>query len=510
MTIAFNKYVDITSGVAAAPAASTRELIGRIISINPLVPVGSVLEFTTLESVGTYFGTSSEEYKRASFYFSYISKLIVSPNKLSFSRWVKTATAPLIFGAKVTATVSALAAITNGSFTLTIGGVVGSVTGLTFAGSASYAAVATALQTAIRAVGSGTQFTSATVTYDNTRNAFNFTGGDATVSATISVSDGVTGTNIAELIGWLPQGTGGSSGAIWSDGSTVESITDTLTDATNVSNNFGSFVFTSEAALTIDEVVEAATWNAAQNVLFQYYVPVLAANATAWSAALIGFAGCGVTLDPAVAGEFPEMAPMLILASTNFDAQNSVQNYMFQQFNLTPSVSTTADSDAYDALRINYYGVTQQAGQPIAFYQRGVLMGPSTSPAFMNVYGNEQWLKDAAGTAIINLLLAVGKVSANAQGVTQLLTAIQAPIDQALLNGVISLGKSLTTTQKLYINTLTNDPNAWRQVQNGGYWVTCYITSETNSGATNFVANYLLIYSKDDVINKVVGQHVLI
>ncbi len=535
MSIAFSKYIDITSGVAAAPVGTTRDLIGRIISINPLVPVGYVLEFTTLVSVGDYFGTSSEEYLRALFYFSYISKLITKPNKLSFSRWVKTATEPKIFGAALSSTLAELQEITDGSFTLSIGGVIASVTGLDFSGAANLSAVAALIQAGIVAEGTGTQFTNSTVSYNSARGSFDFVGGDA-VAAEITVSAGaieeynytnragdsyvnedgdryvstLDSQDISAIIGWFPQAVNISLGAIWSDGSLAETITESLTAATDVSNNFGSYVFTSDAGLTIDEITESAAWNASQNVLFQYYVPVSSANASAYSSTLSSYNGCGVTLDPAVEGEFPEMAPMLLLASTKFEGQNSVSNYKYQQFDLTASVTTTEDSDAYDLLNINYYGSTQQAGQKIAFYQNGVLMGLATSPRNMNIYGNEQWLKDAAGVALMNLSLALPKISANAQGISQMLISLQSTISQGLRNGVISVGKSLSTQQISSINILTQDPDAWRQVQGSGYWVNCYITTTTVGDATSYVANYLLVYSKDDTVSKIVGQHVLI
>ena len=72
MAIAFTKYVDIVSGVGGAEQVSLRELIGRLFTINPLVPTESLIEFTDLESVGIYFGTASEEFKRALFYFSFV------------------------------------------------------------------------------------------------------------------------------------------------------------------------------------------------------------------------------------------------------------------------------------------------------------------------------------------------------------------------------------------------------------------------------------------------------
>lgn len=564
MAIDLSRYVDITSGVGAGTTVSPRELIGRIFSINPLIPPAvAPLEFTSAAAVGVYFGTSSEEYLRALFYFSWISKNITRPKKISFSRWVNAAVAPRIYGNVQTQTLAAWQLITAGSFKLTIGSVQNSFTSLDFSAAANLAGVATILQAAIRAVitttksstttsasatvtmasttgltagmvvtgtgipasttivsvDSGTQITIsnnatasatntltftdavwglATVTWNAVRGSFDFVGG-ATGAAVISVQIGTTGTNIASMIGWISGDT-----LIIANGAAIETITETLTTSAGLSNNFGSFLF--QPSLTIEQIVLAASWNKDENVKYQYMVPVITANKDDYYTQLVSYGGTGVTLSE-ISAEYPEMVPMMILAATDYLAPNSVQNYMFQQVaGLTQSVSTDAIADAMDLKRVNYYGRTQTAGQFVDFYQRGVLMGLATDPLDMNTYANEQWLKDAAGIAVMNLLLALMEVSANSQGRSQILTTLQAVIDQALLNGTISVGKILNSTQKLYISEITNDTNAWYQVQNIGYWVDCVITLV----GSDYIATYTLVYSKDDVIRKVEGRHVLI
>lgn len=381
MAISFTKYVDITSGVGGSSGVRQRDLIGRIFTTNAALDIGEIVEVTTLADVATLFTDTSEEYKRASFYFSWVSKNISSPTKLSFARW---------------------------------------------------------------------------------------------------------------------------------DDTTPETITHVLTTSTEANNNFGSFCFTTAAALTLVEVTEAATWNAAQNVMFQFCSAVSAANASAWYTALTGFAGTSLTLDE-IADEYHEMIPMVILAATNYTKRNSTQNYMFQQFAVTPTVTTTALSNTYDNERVNYYGRTQTAGQNIDFYQRGVLMGGTTAPADMNTYANEQWLKDYAGSKIMELLLSLPKVSANASGKAQLLGVLQDAVDLALFNGTISVGKTLNTTQKLYINSITGDDLAWHQIQAIGYWVDCTLESYvTVDSRTEWKAVYTLLYGKDDIVRSVEGTHTLI
>jgi len=501
MAISILKYVNIVSGVGAGTTVRKRDFIGRIFTENLLVPTKSLIEFDNADQVGAYFGTASEEYKRAAFYFGWVSKLITRAKKLGFARWVSAAVAARIYGDTAAKVLASFTAITTGSFRLTIGATGYDITGLNLSGAASLAAVAALVQTAIQAK-VGAQFATATVSYDATRGSFNFVSGATGPNAHITVGDAATGVAIGGLLGWT------TPSAILSDGAAAESITDVLTESSSATNNFGSFLFI--PVLSIGQVTEAAIWNTAQNVMYQYMVPVLGASAAAYYAALKNYAGIAVTLSE-VANEYPEMAPMTILAATDYSRRNAVQNYMFQIFALTPGVTTDALSNTYDAERVNYYGRTQTAGQNLDFYQRGVLMGLPVNPVDMNTYANEQWLKDAAGAAIMELLLALARISANAKGRIQLMSQIQSIIDQALFNGTISVGKELTNTQKVYITELTGDPDAWQQIKTIGYWLDCTMVPVTQqNGATEYKAVYTLVYSKDDVIRKVEGSHVLI
>jgi len=209
--------------------------------------------------------------------------------------------------------------------------------------------------------------------------------------------------------------------------------------------------------------------------------------------------------------QFPEMAPAMIAAATDYSQINAVQNYMFQVFpGLTPLVTTDSAASSYDALSLNYYGQTQTAGIEYNFYQRGLLQGESTDALDQNIYVNEAWLKNALGSSLMSLLLALSQLPANAQGKGLTLLAIQSVIDQSLLNGVISVGKLLTSTQQAFITSITGDNNSWYQVQNNGYWVDVVIGVIPDLSPVQYQASYTLVYSKDDVIRKIVGQDILI
>jgi hypothetical protein len=504
MTISFTRYVDIVSGVAGANQVGNVSLGLRCFTDNALLPPQSFITFTNAADVGTYFGFTSNEYYRALFYFGWVSKKITAPKQMDFARWVDTATAPKIFGAYSPApTLAALNGVTAGAFTLIVAGTPHVISAINLSAAGSLAAVAADIQTAVAGV-----ITGSTCTYDAVRGCFDLVVGTVTTNQTLSVTDGAQ--TPAALLGWIS-----GTGLIVSPGSAVETLTQCLTTSAAASNNFGSFLFMPAAGdLTLIQNEEVATWNAGNNVQFIFTLHVTPANAAAWSAALLGFEGTAIALDsPSGSQQYPSMCVSIILAATDYTQRNATQNYMYQQFpGLVPSVLDDADANTYDALRINYYGQTQEAGQTINFYQRGILMGGATAPVDMNTYANEQWLKANIGVGIINLQLALSEIPANYKGRAMILSQIQTSINAALFNGVISVGKTLTNTQILTINEFTGDPNAWRQVQNAGYWVDVEILPYVNSQTqlTEYKAVYTLVYSKDDVVRLVTGSDVLI
>jgi len=500
MSISIRKYVDIVSGVGAGASVRQRDLIGNLFTTNTKVPIDTRIEMTDADSAGTFFGTTSVEYLRAAFYFAFIGKNITRAKKIAFTRWADVAAAPRVYGSRTLTTLAAWKLITAGTLTMNAGTTI-NLTALNFSAAVDLAGVASILQTAIRAAG-GAQFVTAVVAYDAVGQTFNFTG---TVAGASPISVTVTGTanDIAGRLGWGPA-------AVMSPGTAAQTLTDTLIAAADNSNNFGSFLFI--PTLTTDQIIEVATWNSTRNVEFMFVEGVDDTNYVALSAALINMPGTALTYVGATQTEYDDMIPMIVLAATDYNRRNSVQNYMFQQFpTLTAKVKTTSQSNALDLVRVNYYGQTQTAGQLINFYQRGVMGGPATSPVDQNIYANEMWLKDAAAAVIMSLLLAKAKVSANNQGRGEIIAVINDAITRALFNGVISVGKTLTTIQKLYITDQTGDEFAWRQVENIGYWLDCNMASYTTlDGRVEWKAVYVLIYGKDDVIRKVEGTHVLI
>ncbi len=497
MPISSNRYVDITSGVGGASAVDARELKLRLYTTNELVPTGGIINFRNADAVLDYFGDSAgEEYLQAAYYFGFVSKVITQPKNIQFARWADSDTSSQIFGSQVAA-LTDLQAYTAETITITIGGIATPVVALDFSADASYADVASAIQTAAQLAGG--PLAAATVVYNATRGAFEFDS-NATADGAISISTATAGL-LADL-GW-------GSEAILSDGVATQTITSLVSDSTQLNNNYGSFAFIDD--LTLAQVTEAAAWNLTRNVEFQYHQKVIADDASAWSAALIGYAGTGLTLHDPDNADYPWLLPCAILASQQWDKPAASANYnYYRDSRLTSVVTTDALADTYDALRVNYYGVTQEAGTLLDFYQRGQLMGTATAPTAMGVYANEQWFKAELKASFLNMFLAFQQVSADETGEAIGYSYIDAAIAQAKNNGAISTGKTLTTTQKGYITQITGEENAWRDVASKGWWRKVSIAQETVDDVTTYYIDYTVVYAKRDSVDRVQGRHVLI
>lgn len=496
MAIPQTKYVNIISAIGGTSQVSQRDLMGRIFTSNPLVPAGAVVEFsggsnTALTAVGNYFGIASDEYKFASKYFSYISRKGTMAQKISFAPHAATATSARLFGAVKSATLSDFTALTNASVTFVADNTTFALTGLDFSAQTSLSGVAGVIQTALDTVSAD----KVDFTYDATLYRFEASTVATGADHEISYATG----DLATLLGMNE----GNTGAILSESSTATTALDALKDSAELSNNFFSFTFLTSVS---GEETAIASWVKAQNVRYMWSMGVTTANAGTMASTLLDYDGVGLTLD--VNTEHAEFLPMAIAGAINYDNANASVDFMYQQADgITPSVSSDTDANAYDAIRVNYYGSTQQAGNLVSFYQNGVLMGDITS---MGVYVNEAWLKDAITTNLLNLRLSLDSLPANETGLAYVKLSIHEIIEQALFNGVISVGKTLDSTQKSYIAQLTGDANAWQDIQSVGYWLTAKVQKYTENAVEKYKVTYLLVYSKGDSINFVDGRDIMI
>ena len=507
MTIPQKKYVAITSQTAKTTQASNKELILRVFTTNPLFAANTVYEFTQSKDVANFAQATSMEAKIANEYFGWVSKTATQAQKISFMRYSFEALAPYMYTTKALTPLATLKEVTSGSMVVNLGGTSYTVSGVDLSSATSYADVASAIQTAIRAnTTGGTLWTGATFTYSASPEGFTLTGGTTGVNEINYATVAESGTDLSSLLGLDIANT-----PILSNGTAAMSITDILNKTIDISTNFATFGFVSasDAYSNLDDI---GTFVDEQNNQYRFCFDLSSANYTEGVAIATQHTGMSAhyNINYGVSGVNPAWIMSAILpATTNYNKANGVKNYMFQQFpNQAVSVGNN-DGTLYqtlDNLNINYNGQTQKSGSNIAFYQNGFNADGTDSA----VYDNEIWLKDAIATDVLNAFLALDFISADKDGEAIVVGIIQNNADKALNNHTFANGRVLTNTEKAFITQVFNDDNKWLECQNNGYTFTVDITTENLNNATIHVANYTLVYLKNNVIRKVTGRNILV
>lgn len=511
MSIPQSKYVAITSAIAQTATAAYKDLILRVFTTNPLFGANTIYEFSGSQlaaNVANFAGAQSSEAQIASEYAGWVSKRATTAQKISFMRYSLTALAPYIYSTKALSPLATLKAVTNGSMTINMGSTEYTISGVDFSSAADYAAIASTLQSAIRAnTAGGALWTNATVTFDASISAFKLTGGTTGAAEINYATPSGNGTDISSLIGWDLAGA-----PVLSPGTAAQSMTDILNKSVDLSDNFLTFGFISPAD-AFSNLEEIGTWTNGQNNNFLFCFDVSSSNYAAAQAIAIKYSGMcmNYNINYGVSGINPAwLMPAILAATTDYSKTNAVKNYMYQMFPAQAvSVGTDSDGTLYqtlDNLKINYNGQTQKAGNKIAFYQDG-FNADGTDTA---VFANEAWLKDAIATDCLNAFLGLDFVSADKDGKAIVVGILENIADKALNNHVIANGKELTNAQKAYINQLFNDEYAALDVQNNGYKFLVEIVPQTNGNATVYYADYTLVYEKNDSIRKVEGRNILI
>lgn len=501
MPISQNKYIDVTTYAVTENELNRKSMVTRIFTTNELIPNNTIAVFYSADAVKTYFGATSDEYKFAKKYFDYIQNSSSASKEISFARYTTAAVAAQVIATKQSATLDQFKAVTAGSLHISINGVGTDLTDIDLSGCADLSAVATALQTAVRAYTAGeAAFTAAVVAYDSTKGIFKLTSGIAGDCSIEAASAAASGTDLSSMLKWNTE-----NKPIISDGVNARTLTQFLDNDSQLSNNFGSFAFfgiTQQA-----DIVEIAQWNHNKNAQYMYSLSVNATNYEAIQAAVKDFDGCALTYD--IHNDMAYYMPMVLMAITDYDETDGVINYMFKKFpNDLPSVVDDETSDMLDNLRINYLGSTSQSNSTLSFYQPGYLQG---SIPDMAVYANEIWLKDYVVTEGLQLLINKKRVPANNNGKNMFIAVLQDAANKALNNGTIDPGKTLTASEIAYVTSLSEGSiNAYKNVEQNGYWYNVDIIKEVVGNTYKNVLKYMLIYTKGESIRKIEGSHILV
>lgn len=490
MPISQRRYADIASAVIGAGGAAMQKLDGRVFTPNPALPADAILEFSGAETVSEYFGPSSAEAEFARAYFALTTPAPVSrASALQLAPHVLEDRPPSITGGSHD-TLDFFQEVEDGTLVFIVDGVTVTADNIDLSGEKSFSDVASELSSDSTLSGAGL--------------SFSYVDGSFIVTGNMGGSISVTPGSLASGLGIS------GPDAVNDPGSLEQTMIDAWSWAQSRNPSYGSAFFLARGALS--ECVEVAEANAALNVRHQFYVQVSQSEAQAFYDAMNETASVGLILE--TPGEpFVAHIPMALMSATNYNRANATMNYMFRTGGVTiaPQVSDDLTANELDPLRVNYYGQTAVAGSPINFFQRGFLLGDASAPLDMSVHANEQWMKARFEQLWFDLMTQTRGIPANLDGRARGVQVIAGVVEEAINNGVILRGKELTTIQRIAVTDASNDDLAWLDVTNKGAWYSVAINTRTGeSGQTEYVLDYVLIYAKGDWVRKVTGSHNLV
>lgn len=148
-TIPASQLVSVAPSVLAA-GGSALEIVALILSTSTRVPIGAVANFADAESVGNYFGLSSQEKSVADIYFAGFSGSNKKPGSVLYAQYPLTAVAAYLRGGALGLTLAQLQALT-GTLALTVNGFALTAAAINLSTATSFSVAAAAIQAALTA-----------------------------------------------------------------------------------------------------------------------------------------------------------------------------------------------------------------------------------------------------------------------------------------------------------------------------------------------------------------------
>lgn len=513
-TIPASQIVNVTPNVLAA-GGSALVLNGLMLTDSTQAPIDTVQEFADVDSVGDYFGTSSDEYEAASVYFNGFDNSNVKPGALLFAQYPTSAVSAYLRGGDISSMTNAALQALSGSLSVVFDGYTFPAASIDLSGAGSFSAAAALIQTGLN----GTKTAAASVTGA-------IAGTTLTVSAvssgTLAVGQQISGTGVTAgtYITALGSGTGGTGTYTVSASQTVSSTTITAAGrdlAVTYDSVAGAFKITSANTDTISTAAYATGTLAASLELTSATGAVLSQGAAAASPSSFmddvvdlsqNWATFMTIFDPDVSGHTNKLA----FANWNND-QNNRYAYVCWDTDSSPTTQNPASNSLGAAIEAaNYSGTAliyapdyekaaficgmvasidfnQVNGRTNAAFrsQTGLSADVTSLTAANNLiangynyygayatandnfnflydgqisgpfswidsYVNQIWLNNALQLALMVLLITMRSIPYNQAGYTLIEQSCMDPINAALNNGVIRAGVPLSAAQAAAVN----------------------------------------------------------
>lgn len=433
-SIPASEIVNIVPGVIGAGGTGL-DLSGLILTDSERVPMGSVLRFTTVAAVASYFGATSPEATQASIYFRSYTNSFAVPAAIIFAPYAAAARSGWLRGGALGLTLAQVKAL-SGTLTITFGGSALTSSAINLTAATSFSNAATIIQSGFTSPGFA-------VTYDSVADAFLFTSTATGLAATIVEAGGTLAAPLKLTT---------ATGAILSQGAAASTPASAMDAAYDQTQNFASFstIFKPTDAQFLD----FARWTNGKSNRFLYvgWTDNAAAitNADTTSPAYLvraeNLSGTAAFWSPV-----PDKATFVMgyVASLDFNRTNGRTVAAFRSgTGLLADVTSQAIAANLLANGYSFYGAYATANDQFTWVYNGQVSGDF---GWIDSYINQIWMNSQFQLSWMFLLGSVGQIPYNDEGYELLRAGLLSDIETAVSFGAIRSGVVLSEAQKAII-----------------------------------------------------------
>lgn len=450
-SIPASRIVSVHPAVLSS-GGSPLALNGVLLSKHPNIPNGQALAFPTAQSVGDYFGLTSEEYRAAQVYFKGFDGSAKKPGKIYFYAVNQEAEASYLLGAGLKSLSLAQLRKIGGSLSVDIDGQVKEAAELSLSAASSFSDAAEKIGEALGGV---------SVQFDGQLQAFKIVSAVTGKQSSVSFAGGTA----ADALGLSE-----AAGARISKGAAQESTAETMAGLLAATLNFATFTTVYEPAL--EEKLAFAQWANLQNERFLYIGWGKEANALqAGDSACFGakLKASDYSGTCAVYGGLDKAAFLCgAIASIDFTEKEGRITMAFKgQSGLEVDVGDATEAQNLQDNGYNYYGAWATANDRFLFLYPGQLTGKWK---WIDTYVNQIRLNSQLQLALMTLLTSAKSVPYNDAGRALQRAACQDAINEALNFGSIRAGVDLSEQQRAIVNNEAG-VDAASQIEGRGYYL---------------------------------------
>lgn len=405
------------------------------------IPINTVQDFTSAEAVGVFFGYETDEYRMAVRYFAGFDTASIRPSLLYFAQYNTTDVAAYVRGGAIT--LAQLQALTTGTLTATINGVAVTSGTIDLTAVTTFNGALTVINAGFTAEGFNDEVV---VTFDANASAFVFTSVDTGAASTTTFIGGTLAAGLKMTA---------ATGAVISQGADILVGSEFMDNLVLLNQNWITFTTVNKLVTTAEgsgRCSQLMLWAASK----ERYLYAGWATTTADAIAFTEYADLlGLGFSISHYGENSDIAAAFcgMVAAINFDAENGTIVFANKyQSGLEPSVFDGTTFDELKAARVNFYARMGLDNSQENAYIEGAMAGgewPWADSVINQIFFMSQLQKSQ-----FYLLRQVNKVPFNAYGQGLTSGANRDPINQALTNGTIQPGITLSEAQKVEIKSI--------------------------------------------------------